>query len=183
MRTTVEAVLGPALHLGGGFSSALEWITQALLQQPPSRRVISLEKRNHLVEALAEDKYRSSGGTVQYWKVIKFGWPLTAQNQKQLKGAMLRCFNVPYLRCWPDFAVLFNLIYLFIYYLQGIISSWRSPNALIDMSVLMCHEPEGVVRATQTRPTLRTSPTPRALATYLWESSHTMIWFVFSVCP
>ena len=59
LRTTVETVYGPALHLGGGFSSALEWMTQALLQLPPSRRVITLEKRNPLVEALAEDEDRS----------------------------------------------------------------------------------------------------------------------------
>ena len=63
--TTVEAVSGPALHLGGGFSSAIEWMTQSLLPLPPSRRVTTLEKTNHLVEALAEDKYRSNGGPVQ----------------------------------------------------------------------------------------------------------------------
>ena len=59
LRTTVETVYGPALHLGGGFSSAIEWITQLLLQLPPWRRVITLEKRNPLVEALAEDEDRS----------------------------------------------------------------------------------------------------------------------------
>ena len=67
----------------------------------------------------------------------------------------------PTKRCWLDYGVLFNLsIYLLF---TRLISSLRNPNALVDMSVLMCHEPEGVVRATQTRPTLRTRPTPRAL--------------------
>ena len=43
------------------------------------------------------------------------------------------------------------------------------------MSVQVCYELEGVVRATLTRPPLRTRPTPGALETYLWESSHTFL--------
>ena len=57
--TADETVNGPALHLGGGFSSAIEWMTQSLLLLPPSGRVITLEMRNPLVEALAEDEDRS----------------------------------------------------------------------------------------------------------------------------
>ena len=56
--TTVEAVSGPALHLGGGFSSAIEWMTHSLLLLPPQGRVNTLEMRNPLVEALLEDEDR-----------------------------------------------------------------------------------------------------------------------------
>ena len=56
--TADETVNGPALHLGGGFSSAIEWMTHTLLLLPPQGRVNTLEMRFPLVEALLEDEDR-----------------------------------------------------------------------------------------------------------------------------
>ena len=36
--TADETVNGPALHLGGGFSSAIEWMTRSLFLLPPLRK-------------------------------------------------------------------------------------------------------------------------------------------------
>ena len=72
--TADETVNGPALHLGGGFSSAIEWMTQSLLLLPPPERVNTLEMRNPLVEALLEDEDRSIRVAVyKFQKVTKFG--------------------------------------------------------------------------------------------------------------
>ena len=72
--TADETVNGPALHLGGGFSSAIEWMTHALLLLPPQGRVNTLEMRFPLVEALLEDEDRSIRVAVyKFQKVTKFG--------------------------------------------------------------------------------------------------------------
>ena len=54
--TADETVNGPALHLGGGFSSAIEWMTHSLLLLPPQGRVNTWEMRNPLVGELLENE-------------------------------------------------------------------------------------------------------------------------------